>query len=73
MASNFIRNKSIWIVVILILAFIIPYLPHCPSDTTPTTDNTTPAPPPTKPAVNVPVPAFSSDSAYFFVKKQVDF
>lgn len=74
MATNFIRNKSAWIVLLLVAAFIIPYLKDCfpgggPSSPTsgPATD--TPAQPP----VNVNVPTFNPDSAYFFVQKQVDF
>lgn len=72
MATNFIRNKSLWIVVLLVVAFLFPYLKDLipdrgPSADTPATDT------PAKPAVTVNVPTFNADSAYYFVKKQVDF
>lgn len=73
MATNFIRNKSLWIVLLLIVAFIFPYL----KDMLPGGGRSTPQPtntePPSKPAVTVNVPTFNRDSAYYFVKKQVDF
>ena len=74
MASTIFKNKRLWIVIVLVAAFVIPYLPiwtgpSKPADSTETGTNT----PATKPAVTVSVPTFNPDSAYFFVKKQVDF
>lgn len=72
MATNFFRNKSLWIVLLLIVAFLFPYLkdmlPDRGSSSSKTTTET-----PAKPAVTVNVPTFNRDSAYNFVKKQVDF
>lgn len=72
MQTRFLRNKSSWIVLLLLAAFLFPYLRNCFSDRTniPTSPTT---PPPGKPAVTVTAPPFNADSAYFFVKKQVDF
>ncbi|MCC6462686.1 MAG: M28 family peptidase [Saprospiraceae bacterium] len=71
MATHFIRNKSMWIVLVLILAFLAPYLRQCiPSSSTPPTPNISA---PAKPAVTVTVPTINADSAYLFIKKQVDF
>ncbi|MBK9336502.1 MAG: M28 family peptidase [Lewinellaceae bacterium] len=73
MATNFFRNKSLWIVILLIAAFVLPYLGRfLPDRTAPTTNNDQPDTP-AKPAVTVNVPAFSPDSAYYFVEKQVSF
>lgn len=71
MSTNFIRNKSLWIVVLLIAAFAFPYLKSCLPDNTPSSKPAPDTAP--KPVVHVAVPAFSSDSAYRFVQKQVDF
>ena len=72
MATHFIRNKSMWIVLLLIAAFLFPYLKNCfPTGSSPTSTTTPTAP--AKPAVQVDVPSFSADSAYAFVQKQVDF
>lgn len=61
-----------WIVLVLILAFLAPYLRQCiPSRSTPSSQPEAGAAP--KPAVNVTVPGINADSAYAFVKKQVDF
>lgn len=75
MATSVFQNKRLWIVVLLLAAFILPYLRNCmpnrngsPSSSAPQTQETPP-----KPAVTVNVPAFNADSAYHFVQKQVDF
>lgn len=70
-SNNFIRNKSLWIVVLLIAAFAVPYLlRYLPNrSTAPRTQTEEPA----TPAVTVTVPPFNRDSAYHFVQKQVDF
>lgn len=74
MATSVFKNKRLWIVIILVAAFILPYLPVWvgPSTKTTTTETGTDNAP-VKPAVTVNVPAFSADSAYVFVQKQVDF
>jgi len=73
MANSLLKNKRFWIVLILIAAFVLPYLPvWTPSSKKPVSDSTTTTVP-EKPAVQVNVPPFNADSAYFFVQKQVDF
>ena len=71
MSTQFIRNKSTWIVVLLVAAFLLPYLKSCLPDNKNTTKNTPETPP--KPTVQVSVPVFNPDTAYAFVQKQVDF
>jgi glutaminyl-peptide cyclotransferase len=58
------------LIAVLLLSVIAIRLPQCTGsgNSVPPPDNTPP-----KPAVQVNVPAFNADSAYFFVKKQVDF
>lgn len=73
MATNFIRNKSFWIVMLLIAAFVLPYLGRFMPTRTSNSTNSDQPDTPAKPAVTVNVPAFSPDSAYYFVEKQVSF
>ncbi len=68
--NNFFRNKRFWIVMLLLAAFAVPYLLRYLPNKPVTND---PPDTPAKPAVTVHVPAFSPDSAYAFVQKQVDF
>lgn len=70
MATSFFRNKRLWIVLILLVAFIAPYLPSWFKPSPKPAETGTPEP---RPAVTVNVPAFSADSAYAYVQKQVDF
>lgn len=73
MATNLIRNKSLWIVVLLIVAFILPYLKDMLPDRGSSSSKTTTPGTPAKPTITVNIPTFNRDSAYLFVKKQVDF
>ncbi|TNE68565.1 MAG: M28 family peptidase [Bacteroidetes bacterium] len=66
------RNKRLWIVILLIAAFVVPYLPNW-IEKFKSTDTPPAGPEPVKPAVTVNVPAFNADSAYAFVEKQVSF
>ncbi len=66
------KNKRLWIVVLLIAAFIIPYLPVWTGHSNGGADDPTPDTP-AQPAVSVAVPTFNPDSAYAFVEKQVAF
>jgi len=68
--NTFMRNKRLWLVVLLIAAFAAPYLLQYLRPTPPPGDQPTT---PDKPAVTVSVPAFNPDTAYAFVQKQVDF
>lgn len=73
MSDSIFKNKRFWIVVVLIAAFVLPYLPvWTPSSKQPQNETGTNGQPP-KPVASVNVPPFNADSAYFFVKKQVDF
>ncbi len=67
---SLIRNKRLWIVALLLAAFLITYLlrffPGSSSRTTP------PSSPPAPPVV-VNVPPFNADTAFYFVGKQVSF
>ncbi|MBK8922509.1 MAG: M28 family peptidase [Saprospirales bacterium] len=71
MTNNFIYNKRLWIVVLLVAAFVLPYLRNCMPEQPASTTTTMGTPVPPKPAVQA--PAFNADSAFHFVKKQVDF
>jgi hypothetical protein len=74
MASNFLKNKRLWIVLVLVAAFVLPYLPVCTGPKSPdTSSEPANSNQPPQPAVQVTVPNFNADSAYFFVKKQVEF
>ena len=72
MSTNFLRNKSLWIVLLLIVAFIFPYLKDMLPERSPAS-NTSTTEKPAKPAITVNVPTFNADSAYYFVEKQVSF
>jgi glutaminyl-peptide cyclotransferase len=73
--QHFLRNKTSWIVGILLLAFLAPYgaswfgIGQQKVVVAPTS-NANKAVAPTQ---QVPVPQFSADSAFAYVKKQVDF
>ena len=58
------------LIAALLLSVVATRLPKC---TEGSDGNTNPVEPPAKPAIQVSVPAFNADSAYLFVKKQVDF
>lgn len=58
------------LIAALLLSVVATRLPQCVGDNNSASD--TPDTPP-KPTIQVSVPAFSADSAYLFVKKQVDF
>lgn len=69
--DSLLRNKRLWLVLLLLAAFVIPYLmrffPGSPPSRPPVSEPT-PAP-----RVQVNVPSFSADSAFSFVEKQVSF
>ena len=73
MASKTYRSKLALLLLVLFAAsYIIMSLPRCKSDSAkPGTPPVTQTPKPATP--QVPVPVFNADSAFFFVKKQVDF
>jgi Zn-dependent M28 family amino/carboxypeptidase len=69
--SSKISSQKIALALLVVFAFssLFVGLQRCKSDT-----NVPPPPSASKPAVpQVPTPTFNADSAYFFVKKQVDF
>lgn len=57
--------------MLLVAAFVLPYLRNCMPEQPASTTTTMGTPVPPKPAVHA--PAFNADSAFHFVKKQVDF
>lgn len=58
------------LIAVLLLSVVATRLPRCTSNS----NSVTPSPEtPAKPAIQVSVPAFNADSAYLFIKKQVDF
>lgn len=73
MSSKNYRSKiALGLLVVFAASYIVMSLPRCKSD------NTNPGKPPVNPTpppavAQVPVPAFNSDSAFLYVKKQVDF
>lgn len=73
MANSILKNKRFWIVVLLIAAFVLPYLPVWTPSSKKTSADSTSSNAPEKPAVQVNVPPFNADSAYYFVEKQVSF
>ena len=72
MANSLLKNKRFWIVVVLIAAFVAPYIPSWIGNSDPGSEPTT-VKRPTKKPVNVNVPEFNPDSAYYYVEKQVSF
>lgn len=73
MSSKNYRSKiAIGLLVVFAASYLVVSLPRCKSDSAP------PGKPPVtqtpQPAIpQIPVPSFSADSAFLFVKKQVDF
>ena len=69
-------NKTYLLLLLLVAALLVPMLKSCGSDNTPPQPDT-PMPDSKKgpmPAVQqVPVPPFNGDSAFVFVKKQIEF
>lgn len=73
MASKNYRSKLALLLLVLFAAsYIVMSLPRCKSDSaSPGTPPVAQTPQPAAP--QVPVPVFNADTAFFFVKKQVDF
>ncbi|MBV6438397.1 MAG: Aminopeptidase YwaD [Saprospiraceae bacterium] len=71
-SKNFRSKIAIGLLVVFAASYIVMSLPRCKSDSTaPVKPPVTQTPQPAVP--QVPTPAFNADSAFLFVKKQVDF
>lgn len=71
-AKNYRSRIALSLLVIFAISYIVMSLPRCKSDSNPPANSTvTQNPQPATPAI--PVPSFNADSAFLFVKKQVDF
>jgi len=71
-AKNYRSQIALALLVVFAISYIAVSLPRCKSDNNPPANSTvTQNPQPATPAI--PVPPFNADSAFLFVKKQVDF
>lgn len=71
-AKNYRSQIALALLVVFAISYIAMSLPRCKSDNNPPANSTvTQNPQPATPAI--PVPSFNADSAFLFVKKQVDF
>lgn len=71
-SKNYRSQIALALLVVSAISYIAMSLPRCKSDNNPPANSTvTQNPQPAAPAI--PVPAFNADSAFLYVKKQVDF